>query len=339
MREIALIGAEHGVTVTSSFMSSHHEVKPPPNFYEYTGVEPKANVAIENCVPAERDITGYTPRYCDFIGATQLFTDLATDLNGHGINVIDIDDPRLVHHVQQPIAESLTDLHYANYSGEGFLSHRQQRKRGFARSLMQFINSNLREDIMFSNLGTSNAEWAVMGQGHADILYCDEELQAKLGIQVVDYDRISPDLDLDYPPGYGQAVLSYMYKPNEREVANDARLRVIERELDRRRYNAYSIGRVLGRKQPEPAFLGRFFIGGWAAESLFELTITDRDGKTFQGVVKDVLGDAVVEGTIDDKSVNFVKSYDLATTAKGSYKPVYYEGVMDRDSGQFEGRK
>ncbi len=350
MKELVLVGATHGASIPSFAGVQHCETEPPYDFVEVTGLNQSDKVALELFPGA---CEAYSPptdldtqeRIDDWIrlqnlNGTHFFRTLATRLLQDGISVVEIDDERLVHQVQPRLVDTLGRLSSAEYRQEGFLSTQQMQRRGTIITLNEFINSTLREDILFNNLVDSDADIAVIGQKHADRLAADKVLQARLGLKVTDYLYA----DIPHPEfmnPWDGPFETKLWRPQPdivQESADDAN---ITRELDRRRYNAFSIGRILGRKEQEPDYLGRFYISGVAAGSLFELHVTERSNQDFAGLVYDGLGDAEVEGTIDSEGIIFTKKYDLATVEpkmRERLMPIYYQGEFEARHNQYKGR-
>jgi hypothetical protein len=78
-------------------------------------------------------------------------------------------------------------------------------------------------------------------------------------------------------------------------------------------------------------------------ETMFTLIITDYDGIAFKGTITDDLvsggtrGEGIVEGTLKDGKIEFIKQMPIMTlvTKKGikievqkKHKPIYYSGVL-----------
>jgi len=207
------------------------------------------------------------------------------------------------------------------------------------------MDSSIREDRMFGFLSKGNFDTAVVSQAHADTLAASPELQARLGLRVAEYLRVEP-LHNGYPITddnaptsiTSQKLPSQLYAPDPYEVAMDAHGHAITRERYRRRYNAFSIGRVLGRREMSPDYLGRFYITGPAEKSLFELHVEDRAGSEFTGTIYDILGTATAEGEITPDGLEFRKVYDKTTVLERNIVPLNYRGTINPDTGTVLGR-
>ena len=255
--------------------------------------------------------------------------------------MLEVDDPHL-DQVKLSTAKKITHIQ-DTIKPDSWPTRSQKRRLGHAQTLMNLIDRVLREDAMFKNIAASGADVAVIGAGHADRLAADSGLQEKLGITVAEHVRIVPDEDYirgAYLPS-GSVVPSRLVHPTDEEVANSGRVNTVGRELATRRHNAYTIGRLLDRRAPAPDYLGMFTVGQLAADSLFELSITNRIGNEFEGDIKDVLGDAHVTGSFSEGQMEFIKNYlPGASDPDVTEEPIYYaaEATTDPTLPQYTGR-
>ncbi len=349
MREVVLVGAKHAVTINSAIDTVRCEVAAPEDFADVTGLSEGGTVALEIApnansfhLPPEVEFPYQVPfedrylhpgeserKYKDPRGQG-LFSNLKAVLSDAGHSVDHLDHQRWAD-LTHEFAGVLDEAWVWSYMG---MTARQAGLVRHAQVLGLFIDSTLREDYMLDQIARSKAEVIVVGQAHADRLAVHESLQERAGVKIAELLRLEPDVENHFYP-HNTWLDSYLYPVSTSVAKEDAKLHDIERELHRRRYNAHSIGRVLDRKEPEPAFLGRFKISGDAEDSLFELHIHDQNGEQFNGMIHDCLGDATVEGTIS----NGTKTYIDGTVIPGKkYQPLHYVGELNDKAGQFEGR-
>lgn len=355
MREIDLVGAIHGVAIHSRIGGvSHFEVEPPVDFVDQLEFDQGAKVAIEAAPGGELTAGVFQDPDVDNLSAyerawavmrAQAFFGAASRmLTQAGFIVEGIDDNRLRNHV---CAEHLALL--GDFGADDMydlnLPRWRQRKLGHSYALLRFLDSSVREDLMLRRLSQGDYSGVIIGQAHADILAATPELQDRLGVEVVRYRRADvryrgkPLSDKNRPRYSDEHVDAYLYEPDPQELAKDAQEHVVQKELSRRKYNAFRIGRVLSRRDPRPDYIGRYFMSGLAEASLFELRIDDRAGQDFKGTVYDVLGNAAVAGTISSSSIDFVKTYEPKTTSRESaVQPLRYIGRANQQSGNFYGR-
>lgn len=353
MREIVLVGAKHAVTISSAINTVRCEVAAPEDFAEVTGLSEGGTVALE-IAPNTRafhlptDVgfpytipfddrylhPGETERKYEDPRGQGLFGNLKAVLLDTGHPVDPLDHQRWAD-LTHDFAKILDESWVWSYMG---MTARQARLVRHAQVLGHFMDSTLREDYMFDQIAQSKAEVVVIGRAHADRLAVHESLQERAGVKIAELLRLEPDVEAHFYP-HDTWLDSYLYPVSLSAAKEDAKLHDIERELHRRRYNAHSIGRVLDRKEPEPAYLGRFYISGDAEDSLFELHIHDQNGDQFSGMIHDCLGDATVEGTISNGRICFTKTYIEGTVMPGkNYQPLHYVGELNDRAGQFEGR-
>jgi len=355
VKELQLVGVRHGVEITDIFgIPSRYEVMPPGDFVEQLDIGQSSSVAIE-AVPG-RELTAGIIEESEFVShelyqqehakaSQQFFFGAASrQLEQYGHQVLGIDDARLRLEVYPKHEALLAEEYLLEYHYGVNMPPRVERKLAFSRAFIGFMDSTIREDLQFQRLSEGNFDLAIIGEAHGDILATDTDLQEELGVRVVDYRRsgvsyIGLPIDRSNYPRYPtKYVDSFLYQPNPNELANDVRRSLVEKELYRRRYNAFTIGRILGRSEQLPDYVGRFHISGIAESSLFELHITDRVGAEFQGKIYDVLGDAAVQGTFDSISIEFRKDYDLSTTMNPNIRPLIYRGMTNQSSGNVHGR-
>lgn len=350
MKDIVLVGAKHGVTVSGGmFGAVNCEVEPSFNLADEIGLEDRSRIAVEifpralNEQIVQPNATNWDEVNYDLLDRARalhgeyFFRTLAANLLAQDHAVMPVDDERLCDVVAKD-AFRLQDLSYHD-DDEGFYS-RKIKLWSRLRAKQNYFNSTLREDALFRNIRdvSSETDVVVVGLGHAARLSADESLQADLGIRVVRNYVVEPDVA--YYQGFrnGDIVNSRVRPAEASEIATEAQRTQVQRELDRRRHMTHAVGRVLGSKASEPDFLGRFRITGCAADSLFELFVDDHDGVTFRGRMSDILGDAVVQGELDDSSIVFEKVYDLSTVEpQRQFVALTYTGKQD-EAGKYEGR-
>lgn len=339
------MGTTHGFTVMHPWYGDrHYEVQPPDELASI--VDANSRVAIE-MLPGDMDIPLDTAdmseeqfeREIHFKGDF-FFRAIGRTLRSKGNEVIEVDDSALG---AKKLAlarrvESLTSLRRRN---DEWLPYKKERKLGRSLALIDLIDSVLREDHILATASNSDADVVIIGRAHADQLAASVSLQERLGLIVKEYVQVNPD-DTNFRSGLVdqcERAPSYLYSPGHDEVVESARLHNIRRVLDTRRYNAFTIGRVLDSSLPPPDYLGRFYLSGLTAHSMFELEIEERDGKEFTGSVKDVLGDAEVDGTIDEGGVDFTKRYiPDKSDSSTSQTPIYYKTTDVTDDGVHKGR-
>lgn len=348
MKEILLVGAVHGVSVSSMFGSRHHEVEPPENFASTLGVSSGANIAVElypGATDEPTDMDQMNDRQLDryfLLKHDLLFRIIAKSLAATGkYRVLEVDDPCL-DRAKFSAAKKIAHIE-DSIKPYSWPTQSQERRLGHARTFIDLIDRVLREDAMFRNIATSEADVAIIGMAHADRLAADAALQEELGITVAEHVRIVPD-EAYIREAYlssGSVVPSHFIHPIDEEIAENGHINTVGRELATRRHNAYTVGRVLDRRTAAPDYLGMFMIGQLAADSLFELSITDKQNSDFEGTIKDVLGDASVSGSFSEGQVQFVKTYLPEVSDPAVYKtPIYYgaEATSDPTLPQYTGR-
>lgn len=347
MRELQLIGAAHGTTAEWALGPKFFEVDPPEGLADILSTTGGAkSIAIE-AIPGH-ELSAGVPNYeADVSFETALvlargqllFGSLAKELTAQGHTVTGIDSERIRAGVYPKLLGTIAKHFVWQYLGDGMLTPRQERRIKHSRAIIEHIDSSVREEHMFRELAEGDFDAAILGQAHADVLAADERLQRQLGLQVVDYVQILPDVSGDNPPIFSRdSVPSRTHIPTPDELADLARRHAVSRELARRKYNAYSVGRILGRGHAEPNFLGRFYITGPAASSLFELFVHEQDGADFTGAAYDAVGDAAVEGTLSSDEIAFTKIYDPSTVLSPDIRPLFYHGTINPDDGAIDGR-
>lgn len=346
MREIKLYGVNHALSYSTTFSQGVKEVALPTDLVEHLNLDGLSVIGLEST--AEQ---AAFPRLIDDeygisgLKGSQFFRDANSTLENIGASIAHLDDARLTRYVQPDLNGRIDRLVSKSIYNLDYFGFNDMRRLGFARTLFDFINTNLREELMYSKLKDSTANVVIIGQGHAEPLAASDELQDALGIRVVEYHRIEPDIDLANPQlsdirpyEYGVSIDSRIVTPALSDIQTTAQSINLEKKISRRRFNAYSIGRVLGRRCVEPTYLGNFYIGSPAADSLFEMHILDRSGHDFSGIVYDVLGDATVQGSSKDDKIEFTKTYIPDRTISDGVVPIFYEGSSRTNDRTIEGR-
>lgn len=345
MKEILLVGAAHGFTVMHPWYGNRrYEVNPPDELASI--VEANSRVAIE-MLPGDMNIPVDAADMSDeqfereiHLKGDFFFRAIGRTLRSKGNEVIEIDDPALG---AKKLAlarrvDALTSLRRRN---DEWLPYKKERKLGRSLALIDMIDSVLREDQILEAASISDADVVIIGRAHADQLAVSDSLQEQLGLIVKEYVQVNPD-DTMFRSGLvnqREHAPSYLYSPGRDEVVEAARIHNIRRVLDTRRYNAFTIGRVLDSSLPPPDYLGRFYLSGLTAHSMFELEIEERYGKEFTGSVRDVLGDAEVDGIIDEDGIDFTKRYITdRSDSSTSQAPIYYKTTDITDDGVYKGR-
>lgn len=339
MKEVLLVGAQHSFTVQHSlFGDMHYEVDPPDELLTVVGNQ--ARVAIE-MLPGDMDIPtdvkGMSVRQLErnwYIVGDHLFRAAGRKLQSAGHEIREIDDPKLGAE-KLLLAKDIAYLRNKKYRNEGWLTPKNERKLGRSLARISFINSVLREEQMLSAASRSDPDVVIIGEAHADRLAADGQLQKNLGLRVKEYVRLIPSNVGYFMSGYVgkqiHATSEFVY-PTRDEVVESARKHSIGRTLDQRRDNAFRYGRVLHPNSPRPDFLGRFYISGLAAQSMFELHIENSKGTNFTGRVYDLLGDALVTGTFGEHGPNFVKQYvPKLSHERAPAAPIHYLTTRDND--------
>lgn len=358
MREIQVVGAIHAISVPTFVGREVLEVQPPADFIETLGLDAKDKVALE-LFPGARNLPNHyhelfahaEPK--DFesqreyehwlrfrrLGGGFFFRELGDHLDNSGIAVYEIDDRRLAYELGGQIAQRLGTLGIRYGYHDGW-TRREQAQYARTRALAGYVDSTLREDHMFANLANTDANVVILGRAHADRLSTDAWLQESLGVKVAETWYVEPcDEDFWPSPFSRTPVAGILRGATPAELQWNARNAAIQRELERRRHNAFSIGRILNQEEPAPDFLGHFYISGVTEESLFELAIEERDGHAFQGTIRDVCGNATVEGEISSDGISFLKTYDVdMCDPDRTFLPLHYSGKWRDDMGGYDGR-
>lgn len=349
MRKIELYGATHAVTVRDSLFGykTIHAVAPPEGLLPHLATYPSVGVETTRTRldPNSFEEWTYQDIGVDRITTNSFFDTVEVGLRNSGIEIEYLDDERYIHNIQPRLLARVVRLKQKERSIEteeyGMFGLKDERRRGFARSLLQLIDVDLRERTLFKNIASSNAAAYIIGAAHADTLAGNPDLQEQLGVRVSEYYRIGDELEQEIrrqgrvPTG---AVLpSTITTPTQENIALGKRNNDTHRRLIQRQYNAYSTGRILPRNSREPDMLGRFYITGPAEESLFEIHIEDRDGDAVCGKIYDLIGDAEFTGTINSDEMNIRKVYDPSSTLEHPdvLKPIIYEG--DTYDGTIQG--
>lgn len=337
MREIRLYGVTHALIASEGFMREKvFEVAPPYNLREHVGNEHEA-VGLELCDYTLSDLdTFYEERCMNQFRGNKIFRDIRALFNDAGLQLDFLDDPRIAMSLQPRLQEFIDRVTgMLRYTPDN-VSWYKQAKFYEVIALYEYLTAVLREQIMFESLARSTASVAFMGYAHALALASDPQAQETLGVDVAELYHIYPDIELGelrwMVHEWDVISLDSVIKEVEAdELAVEAGKTALETEMVKRRHNAFSIGRVLDKGSPEPDYVGNFYYSGPAAKSLFELFIDERDGENFKGRICDVIGDAVVEGTISNGCVEFLKVYVKEKTPNPNVVPLYYGGVTDRD--------
>jgi hypothetical protein len=261
-------------------------------------------------------------------------------LRSRGNEVIEIDDPELCAKKLE-LARKVTALSDNKFRNNDWLPNKKERRLGRALATIDLIDSVLREDHMLEAIPASDAGVVILGRAHADQLAANRALKEKLALTVKEYVWVVPD-DTNFRSGLvdrNEHAPSYLYTLSISEIREAAHLHTIRRTLDTRKHNAFTIGRVLGASAPPPDYLGRFYLFGLTAHSMFELAIGDRNGSEFSGKIMDVLGDAEVEGSFDQDGVKFTKRYVIGQSFPAiSSDPIYYRTTEVSTRGVYSGR-
>ncbi len=346
IQEIKLYGVNHGFSKSGLFGLEYYDVAPPDGLLDHYSIGHDTLVGIEATEAMSLCPTKYDeedPRFFE-LKSDRFFRLACQTLRTAGVPMAFLDDIRLTRHVMPDIAERLAIIRGRDYI-QGGLSLRDKQSQGYMGSLIAMMNAQLREPIMFQNMANAMPNVVMLGQAHADVLAASLNLQDKYGVRVVDYAHILPlanegKLPQVSAPGfesYERVVPSYIKVPTDDEVIALAKGNEGVVEQARRCFNAFSVGRVLARKEVSPDFLGRFYISNTAAHSLFEMTYTERQGNYFNGEIKDVFGDAVVEGEFGNSGVEFCKRY--VRSLDGSDLPQWvYRGNIDDATDIITGR-
>jgi hypothetical protein len=342
MKEVKLYGVTHAIGVDGLFREKTLEVAPPDNLLEHVG-ERHGIAGLELTSYPLDDLDSFYEELCmGVFKGNKFFRDLKLFLHNEGFGIEYLDDPRVVGYLQPRLHRFIDSVQgKLMYSPDdvGFL---KEAKFQEVLILFDYLNAFVRDKYIREQLARSTATVAFMGLAHATLLAYDEELQEDLGIKVTELHHIQPDttenelISLCYKWDV-VSLDSRITEVKDDELKTLAEEISLENEITKRRHNAFSIGRVLDGDAPEPDYIGNFYYSGSSALSLFELFIDEVTGTSFKGRVFDVIGDAIVEGTISNGSVEFTKVYDPKKTPSKDTAPLFYQGHTD-DDGMIRGR-
>ncbi len=153
--------------------------------------------------------------------------------------------------------------------------------------IADYILKVKREENIFDKIMKVPLDLLILGKAHADLLATNPIIE-KYQSEVMQNGR--------YP------VLSPVVNINNEEM--------LIRKLLTRNYYAVTVGRIDPLSTPG-------FIGYWLTDSeipeegLFEVYLDSNLPKTgkIRGIILDTLGDAIIEGNIDENTINFDKTY------------------------------
>lgn len=191
-----------------------------------------------------------------------------------------------------------------------------------AKTEEEYVASVVRQDKIIENILRYQPQVVIVGQLHADLIMFNLDTLNKKGLTVGAYlsENIDPQSCQMYSIGSRRFLTTL-----QKGIPNPFFLR--ERESQVRKHSAVTLGRVLHDRLQRPDY-----IGTWKPEcrweGLFEMSVRQRSGTEFNGIIEDTAGTASFEGKLTDDSMEFVKRYDPLKSIDGLTEDILYVGHM-----------
>lgn len=192
-----------------------------------------------------------------------------------------------------------------------------------------------REAVVFDNLAGASADIAVISANHADYLVATPEEQARRGLNIEDYLRVSIDPD-ELPPleMWASVIARSSPHPIHQYISGNfpEQRSLAVREAIVRAHRAATTGRILPNGRP-------FYVGTWQplcrTDGLFELyPDAHLVGPSWagSGTIEDTLGTARFEGEFRPAGVRFEKRYDPKLSSDETIdETIIYEAERSSD--------
>ncbi|MFH1585484.1 MAG: hypothetical protein ABIB79_01820 [archaeon] len=184
-----------------------------------------------------------------------------------------------------------------------------------AELFMRELHEIGRDKKLLENIARSGVDLAIVGQGHADFWFGDEEgVKEKYGIEITKYST-----DLPQEVGFDKGEMKFT------ENANLDPSLLFNRESLEVSLRIIKEGRVVNSRIPD-------YVGVWdyvePSEGYFEMFF-DPLFKGTDGAIYDSLGVAIFNGKIERDKVEFIKKYGSLSLPTASKKPIMFRAIRD----------